>query len=1030
MPLPSDFIAELKKSVSGDLRLDAVSRVLYSTDASIYQAEPLGVFLPRCLDDLNAVVELAAKYRIPVLPRGAGSSLAGQAVGQALILDVSRWLDRIVEINLEERTATVQPGVVLAVLNKAAGKYGLQFGPDPASAERATMGGVIGNNATGAHSILYGMTADHLLSAEVVMANGATEVWGEVDARHLMRVATEAYPGRFSETHRRISGETYSGISDETHRRISGETYSAIPNETYTGTSDETLLARLYRAIYQIRTHRADSIRTVWPRTWRNSGGYRLNYLLPWSPSRPPRWDDVEGQGGLPYPPIREHTLNLAPLLAGSEGTLAVIRTVTLRLVPKPQHTVLGILTYDSIAAACDAVPSILAHGPSAVELIPQNLIQLARSLPGFSAQVDFVDGNPAAVLAVEFSGSRPEVLLERLRGLHPAWIAETPAQQARVWAVRKVGLGILDSRPSSRRPVAIIEDCAIPVERLGNFVRGVERIMAAHDVEASFYAHASAGCLHIRPILDLRSGAGVHHLRSIAEAVLALTLENGGAMSSEHGDGWARSEFLRQIYGEEILASFWDLKQAADPNGILNPGKIVNPPPMDSNLRYSETYRAQAWKPHLDFRRNGSLEMAIEQCNGQGVCRKFDGVMCPSFQATREEMYTTRGRANLLRALISGRFGETGTAEGMEAVWQALDLCLACKGCKTECPSGVDMARLKYEFLAHYYRSHRRQMRDYLFGYIGLWAQAGALFGGLTNAFTRSVFGRKVMSALFSLSSRRTFPAFGRLPQSRPVKVALSETVLYLPDAFSHFFEPEVERAALDLLSAAGCRVLILPVFGAGRTLISKGFLDAARRHAERVLQAVRRLDPAGQVCVVGVEPSEIYTLGDEFLDLLPDSDEARHLAGRAWMVDEFLFRPDVSGQPRIERLFLHCSPRGEPNANILLHGHCYQKARPRAADGYPSGQAASVEFLRRFGYQVEVIPSGCCGMAGSFGYEAEHDDLSMQIGELTLFPAIRQSNAPVAAAGTSCRSQIADGTGVRAEHPLVLAAGRLIGD
>lgn len=996
MNLPSDFIVELRHSISGDLRLDLASRVLYSTDASIYQIEPLGVVLPRTLDDLNAVVELAAKFRVPVLPRGAGSSLAGQAVGRALILDCSRWLDEIVEIDPEARTATVQPGVILFALNRAAGKYGLQFGPDPASAERATMGGVIGNNATGAHSILYGMTADHLVSAEVVMADGSTAVWGTIDADSIFRVAKKNVK----------HGET--NINE-------GQNHG------------QTLLFSLHRTIWDIRSRCADAIRASWPLTWRNSGGYRLNYLLPWSPSAPPRWTDVEGQGLLPYPPVSAKALNLAPLLAGSEGTLAVMRTATVRLVPKPRHVVLGVLAYDSVAAACDAVPQLLKHGPSAVELIPQNLIRLARSLPGFSTQADFA-GDAEAVLVVEFSGGNPKVPRERLRELRPIHIAESPAEQAHIWAVRKAGLGILDSRPSSWRPVAIIEDCAIPVERLGDFVRGVERVLAEHDVEASFYAHASAGCLHVRPVLDLRTGAGVRALRSIVEAVLALVLETGGAMSSEHGDGLARSEFLERIYGQEILASFRDLKLAADPNGILNPGKIVDAPPMDTDLRYGASYRSQAWTPRLDFTRHGGLETAIEQCNGQGVCRKADGVMCPSFQATREEMYATRGRANLLRALVSGR---ASGRDATDAVKEALDLCLACKGCKTECPSGVDMAKLKYEFLAHYHQTRSRPLRDYLFGYIGLWAQMGAPLGRVVNFLTQSKPGHRLIAALFGLSARRAFPAFRRSPRHLSVARRLSpavETVLYLPDAFTHFFEPEVEAAALALLSAAGCRVVMLPLYGAGRTLISKGFLEAARRHLVRLTKAVSRLDPAGQACVVGVEPSEIYTLRDELLDLLPESEAAHQLASRAWMVEEFLLRPPrPGGLARIDRLSVARENAPNTHQKVGLHGHCYQKAQAPAADGYPVGQDASAEFLRRLGFDVEIITSGCCGMAGAFGYEAEHYDLSMQIGNLALFPAVRQSGVPVAAAGVSCRSHIEDGTGVRAAHPLAMAAHAL---
>lgn len=1031
MSLPPDFIADLQKRFTGDLRLDLASRILYSTDASIYQIEPLGVALPKTHEDLHMLVELAARYGVPMLPRGAGSSLAGQAVGQALILDTSRWLDGLVEINPEARTATVEPGLILAKLNAAAARYGLTFGPDPASAERATLGGVIGNNATGAHSILYGMTADHLVSADVILSDGSLEKFDEW-----------------------TPGIRNGGYGDRKSNFLS--------------------------AVQEIREKYASAIQETSPHSWRNSAGYRLNYLLPWSPSRPPEWSDAWSLAAGHYPPVSPGTINLAALLAGSEGTLAVIRRATLNLAPKPEHTILGVLAYDSVAEACDDVPRLLEFHPSAVELVPQMLVRLAKSIPAYASQVGWVKGDPAALLMVEFSGDRLEALKEtvlRLRaGRHPErfTLAESKDEQARVWNVRKVGLGIIDSRPANARPVAFIEDCAIPVERLGDFVRGIEEILADLHTQAAFYAHASAGCLHIRPILDLKRGAA--DLRAIAETTLALTLRLGGSMSSEHGDGIARGEFLRATYGDQVTEAMRLLKRTADPQNLLNPGKMLDAPPMHTHLRYGAQYRSQPWTPVLDFSRNNGLAGAIEQCNGQGVCRKESGVMCPSFQATREEGNSTRGRANLLRAMISlpaslqetnGMIDKATSHIGRglliqkerplcndieESVANALDLCLACKGCKAECPSGVDMAKLKYEFLHAYYQTHPRKLRDTLFAYIGPLARLGAPFGILANWG----LGLKWFKRLFGLAEARALPQFDTLARNGSESSAIQEgrwmrrektasrkgkveRVLLLRDTFTHFFEPDIETAALEVLAACNVEVRCLPYFGAGRTLISKGFLEAAKRHAERLLEAVNRLDPQGNLPVLGIEPSELYALRDEFLDLLPGRRAAAQaLAERAWLVEEYLIRPEAGGEKRVLRVAnLERDGRNdiiEPHTlrKIHLHGHCYQKAQAPAEDGFPVGQQASAEFLRAFGYQVEVIPSGCCGMAGAFGYEAEHYELSMQVGELALFPYIRElgiGHGEVAAPGASCRAQIADGTGEVAEHPLILAARRLRG-
>ncbi len=992
-----DFLTELRKHFSGDVRTDAASRVLYATDASIYQIEPLGVALPRSQDDLHAAVELAAKYNVPILPRGGGSSLAGQAIGQALILDLSRHLNHIIEINPEARTATVEPGVVLAHLNRAAAKHGLQFGPDPASAERATLGGVIGNNATGAHSITYGMTADHLLAADVILADGALATLGEVTLARATQIAADARPD--------------SGADFSLNVALPGSPGAAAERE-----------ASLYAAALHIRARYAQAIQAAYPKTWRNSAGYRLNTLLPWSPARPPQWQ------GANYPPIRPGMLNLAPLLAGSEGTLAIIRRATLNLVPKPPYTVLAVLGYPSVAAACDDVPRLLNMAPAAIELIPRMLVELARGVPAYARQVDFVDGDPGALLVVEFAGDDQAALTAQARALGPdVRVVIAPQAQARIWNVRKVGLGIFDSSPTAARPIAFIEDCAIPVEQLGHFVREVERILAHYDTTAAFYAHASAGCLHIRPLVDLRTGQGVRHLRAIAQETLALTLRLGGAMSSEHGDGLARSEWLAETYGPEVMDAFRLLKRAADPRHILNPHNLLNAPPMDTHLRYGPDYHAQGWDSPLSFARQGGLARAIEQCNGQGVCRKDGGVMCPSFQATREEMYATRGRANLLRAMIRRGAGNLPP----EQVKPALDLCLACKGCQAECPSGVDMAKLKYAFLHQYHKTHARPLRDYLFGYIHVLVPLPARLGlgGLFNWVSGQTWARRALQSVFGIAAQRPLPQFGKRSKTptlnRPDTPAI-ETALYLPDAFTRYFEPGIERAALQVLAACQVRVLPLRALGAGRTLLSKGFLDAARQHAERLLDDIRRLDPHGALPVIGLEPAELYTLRDDLRDLLPArADEIASLAARAWMLDEYLLRPGPNGAPRINRLRLLNTP-----LSVALHGHCYQKAQPPAPDGLPTGQAASVALLQAAGCQVQVVDSGCCGMAGAFGYEAEHYAVSMQIGERSLLPAARQAvqdGRTLAAAGASCRSQIADGAGAAACHPIVILAERL---
>lgn len=1031
-PIP-DLVNALEKAVTGEVGFDIASRLLYSTDASIYQVEPMGVVFPRTLDELCAAVSIAADYQVPLLARGAGSSLAGQAVGNALVVDCSRHLNSIIEINPAEKTAHVQPGVIMTQLNREASEFDLQFGPDPASAERATMGGSIASNASGAHSILHGMTVDHLLSVEAILSDGSQAAFKTISLKQAYLNAGVDYTAQSS---------SYRDYAPRTMHH-----------------SSQSIESSFYRAALNIRQQYGDHIRQSWPQTWRRASGYNLNYLLSWSPSQPPRWAHAAGDGSR-YPDLPDDAINLAALIAGSEGTLAVIKGARVRLVSKPQNTILGLLVYPSLAEACDAVPLLMETGPSAVELISRNLIQLARSVPAYAHQIAFLDelntngGDPAALLVIEYAGGGPAELRAKALQLGPdVLIAETPSDQKRIWDVRKVALGILLSRPGEPKPVPFIEDLTVPVENLGQFVRAIERILDDHGTSGDFYGHASAGCLHLRPLLNLKTSRGVADMHTIASESVEACLRLGGAVTGEHGDGLARSEWMQRAYGSQIMAAFRELKQAADPQGILNPQKILDAPSMNTNLRYSPDYRVTHWTPNLDFSRQAGFDGAIELCNGAGVCRKSEGVMCPSFQATADEMHSTRGRANLLRAMISGRFPDDGMAE--ETVFEALDLCLACKGCKAECPSSVDMAKLKYEFMDHYYgpdahSHHRRAYRDFLFAYIEPIARLSQPFASWANLILSSKALSVVGERFLGLAHQRQFPRLSpKSMRSLAKKVDFGNVIveresanrvdirpadcLFLSDPFTEYFHPGVGLAALEVLNNLGFIVELLPVVGSGRTLLSKGFLDPARRQARKVLEAIKRADPELRLPVLGLEPSEIYTLKDEYLDLLPEDNNARNLAQRAFMVDEFLVRPDDQNDRRLRLMRIATNPNQLKAIKLYLHGHCYQKSQPPAADGYPVGTAATIALLESVGYQVQVIDSGCCGMAGAFGYEAEHYDLSMKVGELALFPAIQDAQAKgekpvVVAPGVSCQSQIEDGTNIKPVHPIVLIKNALI--
>lgn len=949
---------ELRWRLEGEVRFDLYSRMLYSTDASNYQIEPLGVVIPKTYDDVRWTIELAAKYQTPILPRGGGSSLAGQAVGRALVIDTSKYLNQLLEVDPVARVARVQPGIVVNQLNAKLRKYGLMFGPDPASADRATIGGAIGNNASGSHSILYGMTADHVLAAHTILSDGTELIF-----------------------------------------------QALRPDELAARAQLPTREGQLYRDLLALRDRYAEAIEREYPRHWRRASGYGLKELL-------------------------REDFNVARLLASSEGTLAFGLEYTLNLVPRPTRTALVLLQFDDLVRAMEATPLILECDPSAVELMDGLLISLTRQQPGYASQIAFIEGTPQAVLVVEFYGETEAELVAKVERLQQHLtrhrIAQNPlpvfnpARQADVWTVRKAGLGLLMSIKGDAKPIACIEDVSVPVEHLAEYVREILRLVAEHGTSAAFYAHASAGCLHVRPLVNLKTADGVRTMRALTEGALELAVRFGGVMSGEHGDGLARGELNERLFGPTLYRCMKELKAIFDPAGLMNPGKIVDCPPLDQNLRYGPDYRTVNIKTYLSFEREGGFARAIEMCNGAGVCRKLGaGTMCPSYMATRDERDTTRARANALRAALASRVLQPGHFTDPRT-YEVLDLCLACKACKTECPSSVDMAKIKTEFLAHYYRAHGTPLRARAFGNIHLINKLGSRVAPFANLAARSPLGRLGKRAL-GVHPERDLPRFARVPfdrwfreRSGPRGDGVRGPVVYFHDTFTTYNYPEIGRAAVEVLEAAGYSVTIVERRACcGRPMLSKGLVESARRLARANVELLAPYARAG-IPIVGTEPSCILTLRDEYLDLLPGHPDAAVVAQNSFMIDEFLAR-------QLERGELSLPWRAEPGPKVLFHGHCHQKAL--------IGVKPSLAVLKAAGCTVEESGAGCCGMAGSFGYEAEHYEISRKIGAERLFPKVEEQPADtvIAVAGVSCREQIAHFTGRRPLHLVEVLAARL---
>ena len=952
----NDLERELRRAIAGDVRFDPYSRLLYSTDASMYQVEPIGVVIPRHAGDVQAAIETAHRHGAALLPRGGGTSLTGQTVNHAVVLDFSPHMNRVLEVNEEEGWARVEPGLVQDELNHHVRPLGLLFGPDTSTSSRATLGGMLGNNSGGAHSIAYGLTIEHVIEVTGFLADGSRVVLGEVS------------PAAF-----------------EAKMRLPGPE------------------GQIYREVARIREQYAEEIRRRYPRHWRRVCGYSLDELT------------------------KDRPLNMARLVVGSEGTLLTLVEAKLGLVRRPGHTALDVIHYRDIQEALESSQAILETGPYAVELTDKMILDLARGNIEQSTRMGFVQGDPAAILIVEYAGeSESEVkgkveALEarRARGRfgYASHIAHDAAEQQSIWKLRKAGLGLLLGTRGDSKPIAFIEDTAVAPERLAEFIPRFRDIMARHGAEGAYYGHCSVGCIHIRPLINLKTQRGLEQVEAIASEIVDMVLEFGGAISSEHGDGRARSPFLERVFGPAVFQAFREFKRAFDPKNLMNPGNLVDSPGLTRHLRYGPAYKT--WEPatRLDFSEQGGFAAAVEMCNGVGVCRKsLEGTMCPSYMATRDEEHSTRGRANALRAVLSGKVPQ-GDFTGRR-LHEVMDLCLECKGCKAECPANVDMAKMKYEFLHHYNAANGIPLRARLFGRIGVLSWWGSRLAPVSNWLAAAPPSRWLMERLLGIDRRRPLPSFAResftdwFDRRRPPAEAPRGPVILFHDTFATYNVPEVGRAAVEVLEAAGYRVELVNRKCCGRPLISKGLLDEARASAAF---NVARLSPfaARGIAVVGLEPSCLLTLRDEYVDLLR-SEEARLVARSAFLLEEFLLRERGRGLTLRFR---------EGRRRALLHGHCHQKAIV--------GTAPTVAALAWAGYEVTEVDSGCCGMAGAFGFEKEHYDLSVALGNRRLAPAVRglDADTEVVAPGISCRQQIEHLTGRRARHPAEVIREALVG-
>lgn len=936
---------ELKWKISGEVRFDDRARSLYATDASLYEIKPHGVVLPKTIEDIKAVVDIANKHNLAILPRGGGTSLAGQAVGEAIVIDFTKYMDEVLEFNPDQRWVKVQPGVIRDNLNEFLKPHNLQFTPDVSTTNRSAIGGMVANNSAGTRSIKYGKAVDQTIAMTVMLADGSIvelKELNEIELQHKLKL--------------------------------------------------ETSEGNIYKTVHHVVTHHANEIDKRFPKVMRRVGGYNLDELV----NKP---------------------FNLAKLVSGSEGTLAIILDITIKLFPVPLHKCMALLHFESLRDSFKAVPYINEHGPSAVETLDDVLLELGSQNPALASLMTWVKGNPKSVLIVEFDGESEEEMLGDLRDMqgderissmsYHTHLAMSAKEQAEILELRKAGLGIYYTIKGDAKPVAFIEDAAIPPEHLADYIPEVLEVCKKYDVKAVMYGHASVGVIHVRPILDMKKPQDLEKFKRISEETFALVKKYGGSWSGEHGDGLVRSYQNRKLFGDTLYNAFRDIKYSFDPNNLLNPGKIVDAQEdITENLRFDKNYKGIPLNTVFDFSADGGFLGAIEMCSGVGACRKTTtGTMCPSYMATRDEDHSTRGRANILREAMTGKLPGGLTSK---EVYDVLDLCLECKACKAECPSRVDMAKLKYEFLQQYYDAHGTPLQAKAFAYSYLTSPLGRTFAPIANKVLPLRPVRWLLQKTLGIDKRRIMPSYAEQSFDQWIRehkkfVKLDSTkpkVALFADTWTMYHESNVGIAATGVLEALGYQVEHISYQCCGRTLISKGLLREAKKLAQKNVQTLQGY-VNHNIPVVGLEPSCVTAFQDDYRDLVP-GEATNAVAGHVKMIDQFLAKEWTSGRLEPSATF---HKNGTP---IMLHGHCQQRAI--------IGTKATQAVLGWVSKDVKEVDSGCCGMAGSFGYS--HYEVSMQSGERRLFPAARRHEGEIVACGFSCRHQIKDGANKQAKH------------
>ncbi len=935
--------AELRGQIRGEVRFDAGSRVLYATDSSNYSQVPIGVVIPGDVDDVLKIVEVCRHHAAPLLVRGGGTSLAGQCCNVAVVIDVSKYMNRIIEIDPQKRLARVQPGTILDDLRHAAEQFHLTFGPDPSTHGYCTLGGMIGNDSCGTHSLMAGKTVDNIEELEILTYDGLRMRVGQTADEELERIIREG--GRRGE---------------------------------------------IYARLKALRDRYADLIRERFPQIPRRVSGYNLDQLLP------------------------ENGFHVARALVGTENTCVTVLEATTRLVKSPPARALLVLGYPDIYRACDHVMEILAHEPIALEGMDDRLIEDARRKNLLSADIALLPSGGGWLLA-EFGSDTMQEAVDRARGLMEELerkgnppdmkLFDHPEVAKKIWLIREVAVGATASVPGEKDVWPGWEDSAVPPDKVGGYLRDLRQLLEQYEYRWAFYGHFGQGCIHTRISFDLQTSAGIQKFRSFMNEAAGLVLNYGGSLSGEHGDGQARAELLPRMFGEELMGAFREFKALWDPDGKMNPGKVVNAYRLDENLRAGTGYISARPRTHFAFADDGgNMARATARCIGFGKCRRLEGgTMCPSFMVTREEQHSTRGRARLLFEMLQGNALDGGWRN--EAVKHALDLCLACKGCKSDCPVNVDMATYKAEFLSHYYRGRLRPITGYTMGLIHRWVRLAALMPAVANFFTQTPLLRSIAKRLAGIAPQRRIPVVAAQPfrhwfRKRGVYNQGNPRIILWPDTFNNYFHPETAIAAVEVLEAMGYQVEVPEqVLCCGRPLYDYGMLNTARHLLRNILDALRVQIEEG-VPVVGLEPSCVAVFRDELLNLFPDDEVARRLSQQTFLFSEFIAKQTAHYQlPQL-------------HAKALVHGHCHHKALMKMTD--------EENVLSKLGLDYTILDSGCCGMAGAFGFEKDHYEVSIKIGERVLLPAVRNAGKDtlIITDGFSCREQIAQMTDRHALH------------